>query len=233
MCSRSDRDKARSRAGSHRDREGARRRAGSRSSTWSATPSGWSSRTRASTRVFVVLDHVHPRPRGVGPRARARPLSGKESPSPTGRPPAGSAKMFKVMAPYQPAPPPSSVRLGRREARPQGLLGEWFEPTSKSMSRRCACRLVSLLGALRRATGRRRPSSRRSATGAKSRTETGSSSSRRTTPTTARSRIRASVCSCSGRAEPAKCEVNPFPLAPAKDKTDNLTWRRVRRRALE
>ena len=43
--------------------------------------------------------------------------------TPTG----GLAKMFKVMAPYQPAPPPSSPFDWGDESRVQELLGEWFE----------------------------------------------------------------------------------------------------------
>jgi ubiquinone/menaquinone biosynthesis C-methylase UbiE len=43
--------------------------------------------------------------------------------TPTG----GLAKMFKVMAPYQPAPPPSSPFDWGDENRVRDLLGEWFE----------------------------------------------------------------------------------------------------------
>jgi ubiquinone/menaquinone biosynthesis C-methylase UbiE len=43
--------------------------------------------------------------------------------TPTG----GLAKMFKVMAPYQPAPPPSSPFDWGDEDRVRDLLGEWFE----------------------------------------------------------------------------------------------------------
>jgi ubiquinone/menaquinone biosynthesis C-methylase UbiE len=43
--------------------------------------------------------------------------------TPTG----GLAKMFKVMAPYQPAPPPSSPFDWGDESRVQELLGEWFD----------------------------------------------------------------------------------------------------------
>ena len=43
--------------------------------------------------------------------------------TPTG----GLAKMFKVMAPYQPAPPPSSPFDWGDEGRVRELLGEWFE----------------------------------------------------------------------------------------------------------
>lgn len=43
--------------------------------------------------------------------------------TPTG----GLAKMFKVMAPYQPAPPPSSPFDWGDESRVHDLLGEWFE----------------------------------------------------------------------------------------------------------
>lgn len=43
--------------------------------------------------------------------------------TPTG----GLAKMFKVMAPYQPAPPPSSPFDWGDENRVHDLLGEWFE----------------------------------------------------------------------------------------------------------
>jgi SAM-dependent methyltransferase len=43
--------------------------------------------------------------------------------TPTG----GLAKMFKVMAPYQPAPPPSSPFDWGDESRVEELLGEWFE----------------------------------------------------------------------------------------------------------
>jgi SAM-dependent methyltransferase len=43
--------------------------------------------------------------------------------TPTG----GLAKMFKVMAPYQPAPPPSSPFDWGDETRVGELLGEWFE----------------------------------------------------------------------------------------------------------
>ena len=43
--------------------------------------------------------------------------------TPTG----GLAKMFKVMAPYQPAPPPSSPFDWGDEDRVRELLGEWFE----------------------------------------------------------------------------------------------------------
>jgi ubiquinone/menaquinone biosynthesis C-methylase UbiE len=43
--------------------------------------------------------------------------------TPTG----GLAKMFKVMAPYQPAPPPSSPFDWGDERRVRELLGEWFE----------------------------------------------------------------------------------------------------------
>ncbi len=43
--------------------------------------------------------------------------------TPTG----GLAKMFKVMAPYQPAPPPSSPFDWGDQSRVQELLGEWFD----------------------------------------------------------------------------------------------------------
>jgi ubiquinone/menaquinone biosynthesis C-methylase UbiE len=43
--------------------------------------------------------------------------------TPTG----GTGKMFKVMAPYQPAPPPSSPFDWGDEDRVRELLGEWFE----------------------------------------------------------------------------------------------------------
>jgi ubiquinone/menaquinone biosynthesis C-methylase UbiE len=43
--------------------------------------------------------------------------------TPTG----GMAKVFKVMAPYQPAPPPSSPFDWGGERRVRKLLGEWFE----------------------------------------------------------------------------------------------------------
>lgn len=43
--------------------------------------------------------------------------------TPTG----GLAKMFKVMAPYQPAPPPSNPFDWGDERRVRELLGEWFE----------------------------------------------------------------------------------------------------------
>jgi ubiquinone/menaquinone biosynthesis C-methylase UbiE len=43
--------------------------------------------------------------------------------TPTG----GLARMFKVMAPYQPAPPPSNPFDWGDESRVRELLGEWFE----------------------------------------------------------------------------------------------------------
>jgi ubiquinone/menaquinone biosynthesis C-methylase UbiE len=43
--------------------------------------------------------------------------------TPTG----GLAKMFKVMAPYQPAPPPSNPFDWGDESRVRELLGEWFD----------------------------------------------------------------------------------------------------------
>jgi SAM-dependent methyltransferase len=42
-------------------------------------------------------------------------------------PTSGMAKVFKVMAPYQPAPPPSSPFDWGDERRVRELLGEWFE----------------------------------------------------------------------------------------------------------
>ena len=42
-------------------------------------------------------------------------------------PPGGVARLFKMMAPFQPAPPPSSPFDWGDAARVEALLGEWFE----------------------------------------------------------------------------------------------------------
>jgi ubiquinone/menaquinone biosynthesis C-methylase UbiE len=66
------------------------------------------------------------RPRALGELARVTKPGGQialANWTPTG----GLAKMFKVMAPYQPAPPPSSPFDWGDEQRARELLGQWFE----------------------------------------------------------------------------------------------------------
>ena len=118
--------------------------------------------------------------------------------TPTG----GLARMFKVMAPYLPSPPPSSPFDWGDEKRVRELLGESFELTLEEHV--STLRLPSgedYWDRSRPRTGRRRASPSRSGSVASSSGTTGSSSSRRTTAATARSSTPASTCSCWGRAD--------------------------------
>ena len=113
--------------------------------------------------------------------------------TPTG----GLAKMFAVMAPYMPAPPPSSPFTWGDEGHVRELLGDRSSSTSASTSPRSASRPDRTTGSCsRRATGRRRRWRTRSASAAPTSSATGSSSSRRRTAETARSSTTGSTCSC-------------------------------------
>ena len=116
--------------------------------------------------------------------------------------------MFKVMAPYQPAPPPSSPFDWGDESRVQELLGEWFELD-----------LQEHVSTLRLPSGEAYWELFSSSYGpTKTLVETIGDRSEElhrdwveffetNTPTTARSRTRASTCWWSGRAaEPAKVQ---------------------------
>jgi ubiquinone/menaquinone biosynthesis C-methylase UbiE len=110
-------------------------------------------------------------------------------------PQGGLGKMFKVMAPYQPAPPPSSPSTGATSPACGSFSATRSTWTSRNMSRRFGCRRPSITGSSSpRATGRRRRSQSRWGTGARSCTETGSSSSRRTTPRTGKSSTLGNTC---------------------------------------
>lgn len=120
--------------------------------------------------------------------------------TPTG----GLAKMFKVMAPYQPAPPPSNPFDWGDEGRARELLGEWFEleldehvSTLRMPSGEAYWELFSTrygpTKTLVDSLGDRREELRRD----------WSTSSRRTTGRTERSPTRASTCSSSGNAAEA------------------------------
>ena len=119
----------RPRARADRDCQGARSRArDSRSTTSSATserlslPDASFDKVSSTCGVMFTPDH----------EATARELARVTAPggrialanwTPTG----GLAKMFKVMAPYQPAPPPSSPFDWGDKSRVEELLGESFE----------------------------------------------------------------------------------------------------------
>jgi SAM-dependent methyltransferase len=120
--------------------------------------------------------------------------------TPTG----GLAKMFKVMAPYQPAPLPSSPFDWGDEGRVHELLGESFELVLESTFRPCVYLRARRTGSSsRRATARRKRWPSHSAIAVRSCIATGSTSSRRTIGRMARSSTHASTCSCSGHvAEP-------------------------------
>ena len=113
-------------------------------------------------------------------RASRRPAAASRSR--TGRPTGGLAKMFKMMAPYQPAPPPSSPFDWGDETRVRELLGDAFDLELEEHVSTLRVRRARRTGSSsRRATDRRRRSRTRSATAARTCNVTGSSSSRRTT----------------------------------------------------
>jgi SAM-dependent methyltransferase len=144
--------------------------------------------------------------------------------TPTG----GIGRMFKVMAPYQPVPPPSSPFDWGVESRVRELLGESFELEVEE--RVSTLRVPSAGGtgsSSRRATARRRRSRSRSATAGRNSTATGSTSSRRITARTERSRRRASTCSCSAGVARSR---NPG-SRPARSRAGCRTRRRSGRRS--
>jgi hypothetical protein len=105
--------------------------------------------------------------------------------------------MFAMMAPFQPAPPPSSPFDWGDEGRVGELLGGWFEleleqhtSTLRVPSGEAYWELFST------SSGPRRRSRSRSASAATSCGAHGSTSSSRATATARRSPTRASTCSC-------------------------------------
>ena len=111
-----------------RDREGARRRARARDRLSGGRRRASRSRGRDVRQGLVDLrDHVRARPRGRrGELARVTKPGGRlalANWTPTG----GIGRMFKVMAPYVAAPPPSSPFAWGDETRVRELLGDAFE----------------------------------------------------------------------------------------------------------
>jgi ABC-type uncharacterized transport system YnjBCD ATPase subunit len=74
-----------------------------------------------------VRRHVRARPRGGGERDRPRDEPRRTHPLVNWTSTGGMAKVFKVMAPYQPAPPPSNPFEWRDEQHVRDLLGNAFD----------------------------------------------------------------------------------------------------------
>jgi SAM-dependent methyltransferase len=140
---------------------------------------------------------VHLRAGSRGGRAgnRARHEAGRRLVLVNWTPDGGLGKMFKVMAPYQPAPPPSSPFDWGNEQRVRELLGDAFDlEIEEHVS---TLRMPSAEDYWDLFVTSYEPTKtlvEAMATGERTSTATGSLSSRRTTERTARSSIRGNTC---------------------------------------
>ena len=95
--------------------------------TSSATASGQSSRTRASTSSRRLRRHVRAGPRGDGRASSRGDEAGRPDRLANWTPGPGVADIFRIMAPFQPEPPPSSPFDWGDEDTVNELLGDAFE----------------------------------------------------------------------------------------------------------